>query len=221
MPRIVPLVLLLVFAPVTASCEVESVVIDSALTPEQAIRQNQPPGTPEDVLAQLVLIDVRYWGFDDRLHQGQIVAHRALRRDVQRIFAKIEQKRFPLESVLPIAHPLIQLKGPYGLSPDTNNTSGYAWRPMTGAQSVSLHALGLAIDLNPRLNPYIKGETVIPAGSVYDTSRPGTLAPKSRIVRYFKQRGWTWGGDWKSQRDYMHFQKIPKSLEAWVKGYRK
>lgn len=221
MVRVTLIMLLMMLAPLPSLFAVESVIIDSALTPQQAIHENQPPDAPKDVLRQLVLIDVRYWGFDGNLHQGQVVVHKALARDVRRIFTKIEQKRFPVESVLPIAHPLILQKGPYGLSSDTNNTSGYAWRPITGGQSPSLHGLGLAIDINPRLNPYIKGETVIPAGSVYEPSRPGTLTPKSRIVQYFKQRGWTWGGGWADRADSMHFQKVPKGLEAWVKGYRK
>ncbi len=220
MLRVTLIMLLMMLAPLSSLFAVESVIMDSALTPEQAIYENQPPGTPEDVLSQLVLIDVRYWGLDGRLHQGQIVVHKALARDVRRIFAKIEQKRFPVESVLPIAHPLIQQKGPYGLSSDTNNTSGYAWRPMVGGRSVSLHGLGLAIDINPRLNPYVRGDTVIPAGSVYDPARPGALARNARVVQYFKTRGWEWGGDWTDRADYMHFQKIPEGLDAWVRSYR-
>lgn len=221
MRRVALLALLALLAFPRALFAVEAVIIDSALTPGQAIYENQPPDVPLDVLRQLVLLDVRYWGFDGKLHQGQIVVHKALARDVQRIFAKIEQKRFPVESVLPIAHPLILQKGPYGLSSDTNNTSGFAWRPMVSGQSVSLHGLGLAIDINPRLNPYIKGETVIPAGSTYDPSRPGTLSRNLRVVRYIKKRGWEWGGDWTDRSDAMHFQKIPRKLETWVKGYRK
>lgn len=28
------------------------------------------------------------------------------------------------------------------------------------------------------------------------------------VVKYFKSKGWEWGGDWKSFRDYPHFQKV-------------
>jgi hypothetical protein len=35
----------------------------------------------------------------------------------------------------------------------------------------------------------------------------GTIEPDSKIVKAFKERGWTWGGDWKSLKDYQHFQK--------------
>ena len=69
-------------------------------------------------------------GYDGRVHQGQIVVHEALLSDIRQVFDVILKTRFPVESVLPIAHPVIQCKGPYGLSPDTNNTSGYVWRPI-------------------------------------------------------------------------------------------
>ena len=35
----------------------------------------------------------------------------------------------------------------------------------------------------------------------------GTITAASDIVRIFKSKGWTWGGDWTSLKDYQHFQK--------------
>lgn len=198
------------------------VVVDSELTPEQAIRANQPPGTPEDVLRRLTVVNVRYYGFDHRLHQGQIVVLQAVAGDIRQVFAVIRDSRFPVESVLPVAHPLNQLKGPFGLSPDTGNTSAFAWRPRVGENDVSLHGLGLAVDINPRLNPYRKGTVLLPPGASYDPSRPGTLTSDCPVVRAFRLLGWEWGGDWANQGkiDYMHFQKIPGELEQWVKEHR-
>ena len=57
-------------------------------------------------------------------------------------------------------------------------------------------------------NPYIKNGTTTPAGSVYEIDSLGTINADSPIVKEFKKRGWTWGGDWKSLKDYQHFQKI-------------
>lgn len=218
--RIAPLALLACLCALSASA---AAIVDSNLTDPQAIRLNQPPDTPQDVLRQLVVVDVRYYGFDQKLHQGQVVVHKELAPDIREIFTLILENRFPIESVLPVAHPLVQQKGPFGLSPDTNNTSAYAWRPLTGGRTVSLHGLGLAIDLNPRLNPYTRGAKTLPPGAVYDPARPGTLTPQSPVVQAFKQLGWEWGGDWAAlgKIDYMHFQKIPNGLEPWVQGYQK
>jgi hypothetical protein len=198
------------------------VLFDSSLTNDQGIYSNQPPDVIQNIQKNLVVVPVRYHGMDGRIHQGQVVIHKALENDIRTIFDVIKRKRFPVESVLPIAHPVIQKKGPYGLSSDTNNTSGYVWRPIVNSRKLSMHALGLAIDINPRLNPYIKGDLVLPAGSTYDPSTPGTFAADSPIVRAFKKLGWEWGGDWtQGAIDYMHFQKIPPNLKDWVKEHRK
>ena len=198
------------------------IVTDSRLTREESVYSNQPPDVMVSVQEKLAVVDVRYYGYDGRIHQGQIVIHEALAGDILQIFDVILQTRFPVESVVPIAHPLIQRKGPFGLSSDTNNTSGYAWRPVTGCKQLSMHALGLAVDINPRQNPYISGSLILPPRAMYDPSAPGTLTSDSPVVRAFKQLGWEWGGDWKERRvDYMHFQKIPPGWEQWSGQYRK
>jgi hypothetical protein len=54
----------------------------------------------------------------------------------------------------------------------------------------------------------MKGELVRPEGAVYDPARPGTITGDSFIVKFLKERGWTWGGDWTSLKDYQHFEKV-------------
>lgn len=209
---VVSLVLLFGCAPV---------VFDSSLSGEEAIYMNQPPDVIVSIQEQLVVVPVRYYGPDGAVHQGQVVIHKALEDDVRQIFERIKRSRFPVESVLPIAHPLIQKKGPYGLSSDTNNTSAYVWRPIVDSRQLSKHAFGLAVDINPRKNPYIKGDLVLPPGASYDVSDPETLLPDSPVVKAFKEHGWEWGGDWTGEKvDYMHFQKVPPHLKEWVESYR-
>ena len=195
--------------------------IDSQLSKEQAIYSHQPPDVSADIQQQLVVVPVRYYGFDGNLHQGQVVIHRALENDIRSIFETIRISRFPIASALPIAHPLIQKKGLYGLSADTNNSSGYVWRPIVAGARLSMHALGLAIDINPRQNPYSKGALIIPPGAAYVPTAPGTLTAESVVVQAFKKAGWEWGGDWtQGSIDYMHFQKLPAELTSWVARYR-
>lgn len=198
------------------------VIIDSNMPGDDAIYQNQPQDVVASIQEQLVVVPVRYHGPDGTVHQGQLVVHRMLEDDIREVFDVIEKSNFPVESVLPISHPLIQTKGPYGLSPETNNSSGYVWRPRVRSRQLSMHALGLAVDINPRMNPYIKGDFILPPGATYDPSNPQTLLRESPVVKAFKKRGWEWGGDWKGEIiDYMHFQKIPKNLEEkWFRLVR-
>ena len=65
----------------------------------------------------------------------------------------------------------------------------------------------MAIDINPQQNPYVKNGTSMPDGSEYNPDAKGTIRAGSELVKAFKERGWTWGGDWKSLKDYQHFQK--------------
>jgi hypothetical protein len=88
-----------------------------------------------------------------------------------------------------------------------NNTSAFNYRFITGSRVISNHASGLAIDLNPKLNPYIKNGVILPEDCVYDTTKAGTITAGSNLVKEFKQRGWQWGGDWKNLKDYQHFEK--------------
>jgi hypothetical protein len=78
----------------------------------------------------------------------------------------------------------------------------------TGTGSWSMHAYGLAVDLNPRENPYVGcGQSRDPTAQAYrDRSRrrPGMVG--SRTVRAFASVGWGWGGGWSGNtKDYMHF----------------
>ena len=70
---------------------------------------------------------------------------------------------------------------------------------------------GLAVDLDPFQTPYTKGDLVLPelASSYLDRGhvRPGMITPDGVVVRAFASIGWTWGGTWRSLKDYQHFSR--------------
>jgi len=140
---------------------------------------------------------------DNTTHHGQLVVHKEVAEDVKEIFEIIRQIHFPIEKVVPIC----EYKWSDEKSMQDNNSSGFNYRFISGSKILSKHASGLAIDINPKQNPYIKNGITSPAGSVYDIDAEGTITSDSPIVAEFKKRGWTWGGDWKSLKDYQHFQK--------------
>jgi peptidoglycan L-alanyl-D-glutamate endopeptidase CwlK len=45
---------------------------------------------PREVIETLCLISVRYFGFDGRLHEGQLVVHRELASDLEALFVLME-----------------------------------------------------------------------------------------------------------------------------------
>jgi hypothetical protein len=93
-----------------------------------------------------------------------------------------------------------------------NNTSGFNCRFVAGKPGVfSKHSFGRAIDINPRTNPMVRGAEVDPpAGAPFLDRRQnaaGMLLPEGGPVREFLRRGWLWGGNWISMKDYQHFEK--------------
>ncbi|MEE9449835.1 MAG: M15 family metallopeptidase [Ignavibacteriaceae bacterium] len=181
-------------------------IIDSDFKLEEALYGQRIPAS---VTTNLTIVTVFYYGFDEKLHQGQLVVHKEVARDVKDIFEIIRQIHFPIEKVVPIC----KYKWSDDESMRVNNTSSFNYRFISGSKILSKHASGLAIDINPKQNPYIKNGTTSPAGSVYIADTKGTITTDCRIVEEFKKRGWTWGGDWKSLKDYQHFQKILSASE--------
>jgi hypothetical protein len=179
---------------------VNSLIIDSDIKFEEAVAGKNIPG---NILLNLELVNVYYYGFNGNLRKGQLVVHKDVVQDVEEIFDFIRETKFPLDKVVPLSE--------YNWSDEEsmkeNNTSAFNYRFISGTRVISKHASGLAIDINPKLNPYIKNEVCTPEGSTYDTTKTGTLKADSPLVLEFKQRGWKWGGDWKNLKDYQHFEK--------------
>lgn len=71
------------------------------------------------------------------------------------------------------------------------SVGGYSLRNKVGGGSLSEHAFGNAIDINPEQNPYSKQ---------FITDMP------SNIRELAAKHGLSWGGDWKSIKDTMHFE---------------
>ena len=182
----------------TASAK--KIIIDADYTFDEALSESN---IPSSVINTLVLVTVKYYGFDGKLHQGQILVNKDIAKDVEEIFDVIEEIKFPVERVVPI----VKYDWSDEKSMNDNNTSAFNYRFISGSRILSMHANGLAIDINPKQNPYVKNGTSIPEGSEYKLNIIGTIKPDSKIVKIFKEKGWTWGGDWKSLKDYQHFQK--------------
>lgn len=183
-----------------------TLLIDSNFASLCDATANPPTPIPREIYRTLALVTVFYISYDGRVHQGQLVVHRALRAEVEEIFRKLLFARFPIEKVIPIS----KYGWDDGKSMADNNSSAFNYRFIERRQGeLSHHAFGWALDLNPRDNPFIDEEgTILPKGAVYDHSIPGTITPDGLVVRLFLERGWVWGGNWNSIKDYQHFQRV-------------
>jgi hypothetical protein len=166
------------------------------------------PGCPVEP-DQLRRVDVNHIGFDGRTHRGQLIVHEDLVSQVITIFEQLYRLRYPIEKIRTVdRYPAAADE----LSMEDNNTSAFNCRDIPGTGRWSPHAYGRSIDLNPLLNPFIDGTGAFQPknAAVYlDRSRtdPGLLHSGDPAVPVFTDRGWRWGGYWRSPVDYQHFER--------------
>lgn len=163
------------------------------------------PGMGCPTADQLRGVNVSHWGYDGAVHLGRLVVDAAHAQRMVAVFRDVYAARFPIERMVPID----QYGGDDQASMRANNTSGFNCRYVSGTTRLSQHGLGRAVDVNPLVNPYVKGSTVDPPeGAPYaDRSRndPGMIHAGDAVVRAFAAQGWKWGGYWSSGKDYQHF----------------
>jgi hypothetical protein len=156
-------------------------------------------------IRDLRLLRLDYWGFNGLVQHGRLIVHESAAYRIRRVFRALFRADFPIRRML--------LIDAYGASDDrsmrANNTSAFNCRFVAGTTRWSMHAYGLAIDINPVQNPYVSGSHVSPAaGEAYvDRSRraKGMIHAGDAVVRAFAAEGWAWGGYWLSPKDYQHF----------------
>jgi hypothetical protein len=167
-------------------------------------------------LERLRLLTIPYLDFEHKHSVGQMMVLDAVASHVIELFKTLYTQQFP------IAH--MQLMNAYDGNDEAsmrdNNSSAFNHRVIAGSPLMSLHAYGVAIDINPLQNPFIEWEnkpdgtaTASPAaGWAYlnrTNLRPGMVEP---IVDLFYQHGFTvWGGQWNTPIDWHHFQ-TPRAL---------
>ena len=145
-------------------------------------------------------------------HEGIIVCNRSISGDLRDIFAELYRRRYPIECIRPISD--------YGNDDErsmrANNTSCYCYRPVSGTTKLSKHAQGLAIDINPLYNPCVRRRKDGTLKVEPSTGRPYVNRQKSfkykisqhdLCCRLFLEHGFRWGGNWRSLKDYQHFEK--------------
>jgi hypothetical protein len=188
----------------------ERPVIDSRVTRAEALFTYSDTELlcPQEILDLQEVVPVQYYSFDGLLHEGQIVIDKRLAPDIKRLFTALKNEKFPISSVIPVAHPLF--RGSDAESMRHNNSSGFNHRLIGRKPILSEHALGWAIDLNPVQNPMIIGTDITPRGASYVPHRAGTITENSFIVRLMEDMGWEWGGRWQARYgmvDMQHFEK--------------
>lgn len=168
------------------------------------------PDYPSITADDLRYIRVLHYGFDEEVHIGELIVNKQIASLATDIFYELFLAKYPIEKMLLIK----EYDGDDNASMADNNTSAFNYRSIAGSSSLSKHSMGLAIDINPLYNPYVKEKngttTILPIeGATYiDRKQDNPYYIKKGDVCYqaFTERGFTWGGNWNSLKDYQHFE---------------
>lgn len=189
------------------------------IDPARAARMHGRGFTADDPrcpsLDSLRVLTLPFVGFDDVTHVGELVVAREIADETVGIFGALFAARFPIASMRPIEH----FDGDDDASMAADNTSCFNFRTIPSGDALSHHALGLAIDINPRENPMILRGVVHPASALPYVDRahvrPGMIVEGGIVLETFLAAGWHWGGTWSDLPDYHHFSRWPRGATSW------
>lgn len=142
---------------------------------------------------------------------GELVCNRLIADDLIAIFRELYTIGYPIERMVLID----EYDGDDNRSMAANNSSSFNYRRVAGSKTLSAHSQGLAVDINPLYNPYVRTRngrtTVEPATATPYTDRSQKFRYKidrnDACCQAFLRHGFIWGGDWRSLKDWQHFEK--------------
>ena len=155
---------------------------------------------------------IKHYDLQGRVHEGEMICNKRIANDLIDIFKELYRQKYPIESV--------KLIDEFGADDDksmrANNTSCFCYRRVEGYNKLSNHSMGMAVDINPLYNPLYKRysngkELVQPSNAKRYCDRKASFDYKivkgDLLYRLFINHGFEWGGNWRSKKDYQHFEK--------------
>ena len=162
--------------------------------------------------SELRYLQVKHYDAEGKMHKGELVCHKLIANDLLEIFQKLYEAHYPIERMTLID----DYDADDERSMTANNTSCFCFRKIAGSSRLSKHSLGMAIDINPLQNPCVKkrkdGSLFIQpkAGRKFSNRNgkyPYKITKGDLCYRLFIEHGFSWGGNWRSSKDYQHFEK--------------
>ncbi len=177
---------------------------------------------PDISYDDLRYIKVLHYNFYHRIQVGELVVNQVIAEDCRQIFMELFQEEYEINSMYLIDRYYEKDQARNGEQVDISsinddNTSAFHYRKIAGTEVLSNHAYGMAIDINPLENPYVKEadlqQTVASPYKDYNSYKDRTaqrahmISKDDACYRIFKAHGFQWGGEWNGNKDYQHFEK--------------
>lgn len=165
-------------------------------------------------LEDLRYLKVLHYGFDQQIYVGELMVDADIADKFLYIFKELYLNAYEIDKMFLVDN--------YGAddtwSIENNNTSAFNYRVSTlDGITLSNHAFGRAIDINPIQNPYVNvyswgldtyHDKSIPYMNREDTSLEHMITHDDLCYKLFIEQGFSWGGDWENPIDYQHFEWI-------------
>ena len=165
-------------------------------------------------LEELRYLKMLHYGFDQQIYVGELMVDADLADKFLYIFKELYLNQYEIERMFLVDN--------YGAddtwSIENNNTSAFNYRVSTlDGVSLSNHAFGRAIDINPIQNPYVLyydwgmdtyHDQSVPYMYREDSTLEHMITYDDLCYQLFIEQGFTWGGDWENPKDYQHFEWV-------------
>lgn len=153
---------------------------------------------------KLRAIDINFIHYNGTVQRGRIIVAKVAVKATRAALVAAYAADFRFNSMIPVQ----AFNSSDNKSMRADNTSAFSCRKLPGTRRWSAHALGQAVDINPRRNPHVFPHKLLPANAKNYVARqprqPGMLYRNSAITKVFKAHGWTWGGSYRN-KDYQHY----------------
>ena len=161
-------------------------------------------------LSELRYLHVLHKDLSGKTLEGELICNAKITEPLTDIFRKLFTENYPIEKIRLID----EYDADDELSMRGNNSSCFNFRYVSFTKRISLHGYGMAVDINPLYNPYIKevdGKKIIApdnAAAFEDRTKdfPYKITENDLCCRLFAEHGFKWGGrDLPDELDYQHF----------------
>ena len=102
--------------------------------------------------ADLRYLRISHYDLEGRTHVGELICNKLIAQKLLTIFRELYAAHYPIQRM--------RLPDNYDADDErqmrANNTSCFCYRNVSGSKNLSKHARGLAIDINPLYNPYVR-----------------------------------------------------------------
>lgn len=161
-------------------------------------------------LEDLRYLQVLHKNLSGETLSGELICNVKIADALINIFEKLYAENYPIEKIKLID----EYNADDELSMRDNNSSCFNFRYVSHTNRISKHGYGLAVDINPLYNPYIKfvngKKSIEPANAAEFEDRaknyPYKIVEGDLCHKLFTDNGFLWGGNcWKEELDYQHF----------------